>query len=62
MQASTREFIAKSDEELMQCLFASGLIAEPATKPFKLGKAVVFAPAHNGQTMSNLVLDMRGPR
>lgn len=51
-----------SDEEAMQRLLASGLIAEPATKPFKLGKAVVFAPGPDGQTMSDLVIELRGAR
>ena len=51
-----------SDEEAMQRLIASGLIAEPATKPFKLGKAIVFAPGLNGQSMSDLVVKLRGPK
>jgi antitoxin (DNA-binding transcriptional repressor) of toxin-antitoxin stability system len=51
-----------SDEEAMQRLLASGLIAEPASKPFKLGKAVVFAPGPDGQTMSDLVIELRGSK
>jgi antitoxin (DNA-binding transcriptional repressor) of toxin-antitoxin stability system len=52
---------APSDADAMQRLLASGL-AEPAGKPFKLGKAVVFAPGPRGQTMSNLVIELRGPK
>lgn len=48
-----------SDAEALQKLLASGL-AEPASKPFKLGKAVAFAPGPKGQTMSDLVLALRG--
>ncbi|MBA3059475.1 MAG: hypothetical protein KJ614_07990 [Gammaproteobacteria bacterium] len=51
-----------TDEEAMQRLLASGFVAEPATRPFKLGKAVVFPPGPNGQTMSDLVIELRGPR
>lgn len=50
-----------SDAEAMQKLLASGL-AEPASKPFKLGKAVAFPPGPKGQTMSDLVLALRGPK
>lgn len=51
-----------TDEEAMQRLLASGFVAQPATKPFKLGKAIVFPPGPNGQTMSDLVIELRGPR
>ena len=51
-----------SDEDAMQRLLASGLIAEPASKPFKIGKAIVFAPGPDGQTMSDLVIELRGPK
>jgi len=54
--------VEMTDEEAMQRLMDSGFIAEPATKPFKLGKAVIFPPGPNGQTMSDLVIESRGPR
>ncbi len=50
-----------SDEEAMRRLLASGT-AEPASKPFKLGKAVAFPAGPNGQTMSDLVIALRGPK
>lgn len=53
---------ALSDEEALQRLLASGLVVKPATKPFKLPKAVVFPPSPDGKTMSDLVIEMRGPR
>ena len=53
---------ALSDQQAMQRLVASGLVVEPATKPMRLGKAIIFPPGPNGQTMSDLVLELRGPR
>ncbi len=51
-----------SDQQVIQRLMASGLVVEPATKPMRLGKAIVFPPGPKGQTMSDLVLALRGPR
>lgn len=53
---------ALTDEEAMQRLMDSGFIAEPATQPFKLPKAVRFEPSPDGKTMSDLVIELRGPR
>jgi antitoxin (DNA-binding transcriptional repressor) of toxin-antitoxin stability system len=50
-----------SDDEVMRRLIDSGFV-EPASKPFKLGKTIRIPPGPNGQTMSDLVLEMRGPR
>ena len=54
-----------SEEEGMQRLIDSGAFAQLPTKPFKpfkLGKLVTFPPGPKGQTMSDLVLELRGPR
>lgn len=51
-----------TDEEAMQKLLASGLVAEPATRPFKLPKATVFPPSPDGKTMSDWVIELRGPK
>ena len=51
-----------TDQEAIQRHLASGFVAEPATKPLRLGKAIKFPPGPNGQTMSDLVLELRGPR
>ena len=51
-----------TDQEAMQRLLASGFVAEPATQPFKLPKAIKFEPSPDGKTMSDLVIEMRGPR
>ena len=51
-----------TDEQVMQRLIDSGAVAQLPTKPFKLGKLVTFPPGPNGQTMSELVMEMRGPR
>ena len=53
---------ALSDEAAMQRLMASGLVVEPATKRFKLPTPVVFPPSPDGKSMSDLVIEMRGPR
>ena len=54
--------VEMTDEEAMQRLLASGFVAEPATQPFKLPKAIKFEPSPDGKTMSDLVIEMRGPR
>ena len=51
-----------SDEQAMQRLIDSGAVAQMPTKPMRLGKLVTFPPGPDGQTMSELVLEMRGPR
>lgn len=51
-----------TDDEAMKKLLGSGLVAEPAAKPFKLGKAVKFSPDPGGKTMSDWVVELRGPK
>lgn len=51
-----------TDEEAMQKLIDSGIALQLPTQPFRLGELVTFTPGPNGQTMSELVLEMRGPR
>jgi antitoxin (DNA-binding transcriptional repressor) of toxin-antitoxin stability system len=50
-----------NDELALKRLFASGLV-EPASKPLKLGRALKLARASKKQSMSDLVIEMRGPR
>lgn len=50
------------DDLAMARLLASGLVARPASKPFVLGPALVLSPGPDGQTMSDLVIALRGPR
>src|SRR3990167_6703283 len=50
------------DDRAMARLRASGLVARPASKPFVLGPALVLSPGPDGQTMSDLVIALRGPR
>lgn len=59
-QASTKPQM--TDQEAIQRLLASGFVAEPATKPLKLPKAIKFPPSPDGKSMSDLVIEMRGPR
>ena len=51
-----------SEEEGLQRLIDSGAFAQLPTKPFKLPIPVIFPPAEDGKSMSDLVLEMRGPR
>ena len=51
-----------SDDEAMQRLMNSGLVALAATQPMRLGKAIVFPPGPQGQTLSDLVIEQRGLR
>ena len=54
--------IPASDEEMMQRLLNTGLIAQPASQRFQLGQTVQFEPEANAQTMSDWVLELRGLR
>jgi len=53
---------APSDEEIMQQLMDAGFIAQAATQPLVLGEPIAFPPGPNGQTMSELVIELRGPK
>ena len=53
---------APSEDDLaMARLLASGLLSQPATLPFKLPKALKLPPSPDGKTMSDLVIEGRGP-
>lgn len=53
---------ALSEDELaMARLLASGLVSQPATLPFKLPKPLALPPSPDGKTMSDLVIEGRGP-
>ena len=60
MPGSTAHAVTTSDADAMQKYLESGLV-EPAGKPFKLGKAGAFPSGPKGQTMSDLVIALRGP-
>ena len=51
-----------ADDLAMARLLASGLVSQAATKPFRLGKSIAVSPGPDGQTMSDLVIERRGPR
>ncbi len=53
---------ALSDEEAMQRLIDSGALVQLPTKRFKLPAPVLFPASSDGKTMSDLVIEMRGPR
>ena len=53
---------APSEDELaMARLLASGLVSQPATLPFRLPKPLKLPPSPDGKTMSDLVIEGRGP-
>lgn len=54
--------VGTPDEAAMQTLLSSGFVADAATKPFKLGKAINFAPGPRRQSMSDLVIALRGAK
>lgn len=51
-----------TDQEAIKRLIDSGAVAQMPTKPMRLGELIAFPPGPKGQTMSELVLEMRGPR
>ena len=51
-----------TDEEAMQRLIDSGAVAQIPTKRFGLPEPVVFPLTEDGKNMSDLVIEMRGPR
>ncbi len=59
---ATAPAAANDDQRALARLLASGLVAQPATQPLVLGEAVDFMPGPDGQSMSELVLSLRGPR
>ena len=61
-QTTGQPKLALTDEEALQRLVDSGAVAQMPTQPFKLPLPVLFAPSEDGKSMSDLVLEMRGPR
>lgn len=51
-----------TDEEAMQRLIESGIKLQLPTQPFRLPVPVFFPPSPDGKNMSDLVIEMRGPR
>ena len=60
-RAEAEASAASADDLAMARLLASGLVAEPATLPFKLPKPIRLRPSPDGKTMSDLVIEGRGP-
>lgn len=61
-QNSGASNLGQTTRELIERLGAAGVQVTEATNSLKLGKPILFAPLPKGKTMSDLVLDMRGPR
>jgi len=53
---------ADDDQQALARLLASGCVAQPATQPLVLGPALSLPGGPGGQTMSDLVIELRGPR
>lgn len=58
--ALTQQAAEISDAQAMQALLDAGAIAQAASKPLKLGKAVSFSSNGDSQTMSDSVIAQRG--
>jgi antitoxin (DNA-binding transcriptional repressor) of toxin-antitoxin stability system len=57
--ATHKTLTAKESLALMR---AAGMTVTEATQPFTLPEYFTLPPLPNGQTMSDLVIEMRGPR
>ena len=51
-----------SDQEALTRLLASGLVTEPATRPAVRGPLLRWPASPDGNTVSDLVIEGRGPR
>lgn len=61
--APAQEPVLTADEAAaIARLMASGLITEPATEAWRLPQAVTLPASPDGKTMSDLVIEGRGPR
>jgi hypothetical protein len=49
-------------DESVKLMRAAGMVVTEATTPFCLPTLHKLTPMKNGQTMSDLVIEMRGPR
>ena len=52
----------QTDQKAMQRLMNSGALVQLPTRPFTLPVPVLFPPSEDGKSMSDLVIEMRGPR
>jgi antitoxin (DNA-binding transcriptional repressor) of toxin-antitoxin stability system len=51
-----------SDAQAMQRLLDSGLVSKAASQAKSLPEPVIFSAAPDGKTMSDLVIELRGPQ
>ena len=58
---SERE-ISAEDAAAIARLMASGLVVEPATQPLRVPTPLRLSPSPDGKTLSDLVIEGRGPR
>ena len=54
--------ISAEDAAAIARLMASGWVVEPATQPLRLPVPFRFPPSPDGKTLSDLVIEGRGPR
>lgn len=53
--------ISAEDAAGIARLMASGWVSRPPTKPFRLPQPITLPPSPDGKTMSDLVIEGRGP-
>ena len=54
--------ISAEDAAAFARLMASGLVVEPATLPLRVPTPLRLSPSPDGKTLSDLVIEGRGPR
>ena len=54
--------ISAEDAAAIARLMASGLVVEPATQPLRVPTPLRLSPSPDGKTLSDLVIEGRGPR
>ena len=54
--------ISAEDAAAIARLMASGLVVEPATLPLRVPTPLRLSPSPDGKTLSDLVIEGRGPR
>jgi hypothetical protein len=62
MNTSSKIQKSLTASEAVARMRAAGMVVTEATQPFTLPELLKLPPLPNGQTMSELVIEMRGPR
>ena len=61
-ESESERVISAEDAAAVARLMASGFVAEPATQPLRVPTPLRLSPSPDGKTLSDLVIEGRGPR